>query len=863
MDLHLLENRHRGGYVSFGSCWAQGEVQGADFVLRNLQGEVIPAQHSVAAYWHDGSVKWACHTADSMRMGEHVSITPGSSAMPDHGITITPGDSGWQVDAGRIRLEIPRAGSDTLARNVCLDSRLRLAAVQPVFRLERREDDGECSTSRVYRCRSRIDTVDIETAGPVMLVVKYTGVYWSTMQLMPFTIRMSVGLDSDELQFENTFFYNGLESRDFVKGVGIRFDAALSGRAYNRHIKLGTDHDLCHEMAQYLYSYRPRTTVEMRQAQVDSHMLEPTELAEAAAQDLPLWDRYVLTQLTADSFTIAKQTQPACCLVNVQTGHRAPGVMALTGEDGGVMIGMKDFWQRHPSGLEADHLSGDTAACYAWFWSPEAAAMDYRHYDTRSYWLSNYEGYPDAGPSADGIATTSECRIRLLNAIPTDAAVCDYIALTQKPAVYVGDPACYHEKHAFGRWSLPCLDTPMERKLESLLDQAVDFYKQEIEKRRWYGLYDYGDVMHSYDEVRHCWKYDFGGCAWQNTELVPTYWLWLYFLRTGREDVFTLAEAMSRHCSETDVYHFGPMKGIGSRHNIRHWGCPCKEPRVSMAGHHRPLYYLTGDRRLGDYFDEVEHAPESLANLYFFYDSVFKPRPTETKAKLLARTGPDWAAFVSDWATAYERRLDPAVREKILRGLQGIANAPMQLASGPSFAFDPATGAMTYNGEYPENIHLTLCMGGPQIWLEAAEALDCPELYELMADYGKLYLMNEEERVAATHGLTEGKRFPMEYVAAGLAAFSAQHRKDPDLAARAWETLMQASPCCHHPGGFVAEPYAQDLAGEDKRDIPWIATNYVAQWCLNVIMALEFIRDALPPQSEWDDRASRPHSIPK
>lgn len=55
----------------------------------------------------------------------------------------------------------------------------------------------------------------------------------------------------------------------------------------------------------------------------------------------------------------------------------------------------------------------------------------------------------------------------------------------------------------------------------------------------------------------HCWRYDMGGFAWQNTELVPTYWLWLYFLRTGREDVFTVAEAMSRHCSEVDFYHFG------------------------------------------------------------------------------------------------------------------------------------------------------------------------------------------------------------------------------------------------------------------------------------------------------------------
>ena len=141
-----------------------------------------------------------------------------------------------------------------------------------------------------------------------------------------------------------------------------------------------------------------------------------------------------------------------------------------------------------------------------------------------------------------------------------------------------------HEKRAFGYWSLSERKTESEAFLENQLDQLFDFYKNEIEARKWYGLFDYGDVMHTYDPIRHCWRYDMGGFAWQNTELVPTYWLWLYFLRTGREDVFTVAEAMSRHCSEVDFYHFGSMAGIGSRHNVRHWGCSCKEPRVSMAG---------------------------------------------------------------------------------------------------------------------------------------------------------------------------------------------------------------------------------------------------------------------------------------
>ena len=863
MDLHLLENRHIGGMASFGTCWNRGEAKCTNFILRNEQGTIVPAQHEIAAYWPDGSVKWARHTANSELMGDRVSVVTGKSLSLERGIQITQQETGWAVDAGRIRLFIPKAGGCLLAREVCLDQKPLLRGVRLVMDLERREERDACDTVTVHHCESRIDTVEIETAGPVALVVKYTGMYWGDMELMPFTIRMTVGLDSDEIKWENTFFYNGAEDRDFVRGFGLRFEAALTGRAWNRHVQFGIDQDIFHEQAQYLYSYRPRTSVETRQTQMDGDMLESTELIETASKDLPTWNRYTLTQLTADSFHIGKQTKKECCMIDVQWGHRAPGAMSVTGENGGALIGIRDFWQRFPSGLEAENLAGDTTDCTAWFRSPQTPAMDYRHYDTRSYWLSNYEGYPDPGASADGIATTSECLIKLIDHFPKEKEFAAFMNRTQKPAVYVTSPEAYHEKRAFGYWSLPCLDTPEEKKLETLLSQAVEYYKEEIEKRHWYGLYDYGDFMHSYDEVRHCWKYDFGGCAWQNTELVPTYWLWLYFLRTGREDVFTLAEAMSRHCSETDVYHFGLKKGIGSRHNVRHWGCSCKEPRVSMAGHHRPLYYLTGDRRIGDYFDEVLSAPESIANLYSFYNTVFQDGPAKEKPTLLIRTGPDWAAFVSDWMTGYERTLNEEHRQKILNGLSGIQKAPMQLASGPSFAFDTATGAMKYCGEFVENIHLTLCMGGPQVWLEAAEAIDCPELKNLAADYGKVYLMTDEERKEAFGSLVENKRFVMDYVAAGLAAYTAHIRQDRELARRAWETLMMASPCHHNQAGFVNEPYSLRLDGRKKWDVPWIATNYVAQWCLNVIMALELIRDSLPIQAEWDDRAATPHNIPK
>ena len=87
-----------------------------------------------------------------------------------------------------------------------------------------------------------------------------------------------------------------------------------------------------------------------------------------------------------------------------------------------------------------------------------------------------------------------------------------------------------------------------------------DFYRGQQEQRGWYGFWNYGDVMHTYDFDRHEWRYDVGGFAWDNSELATDVWLWMHFLRTGRADVFRFAEAMTRHTGEVDVHHLGSSR---------------------------------------------------------------------------------------------------------------------------------------------------------------------------------------------------------------------------------------------------------------------------------------------------------------
>jgi hypothetical protein len=184
-------------------------------------------------------------------------------------------------------------------------------------------------------------------------------------------------------------------------------------------------------------------------------------------------------------------------------------------------------------------------------------------------------------------------------AYPGKSRIADYARTGSKIPQLICSPEYLHAKRAFGVWSLPSRKDGKIADFEKRLDDYIEYYKHAIDEHGWYGFWNYGDVMHAYDPVRHEWRYDVGGYAWDNTELASNMWLWYNFLRSGRSDIWDMAVAMTRHTSEVDVYHLGEYAGLGSRHNVSHWGCGCKQVRIAQSAWHRFFYYLTGDERTG------------------------------------------------------------------------------------------------------------------------------------------------------------------------------------------------------------------------------------------------------------------------
>ncbi len=854
MKLHNLDGRSQTGYTTFGCIWSKGELKTASaFLVKTAAGLEVPVQSRVTAYYPDDSIKWTAHTADAVDLGNEIELIASDTPhVPSQGISVEKIKDVHRVHAGSVQVDIHESGAQ-LFSNFCVDGHVRMISATPQLKIERRSAVDGIERTEVSTFIGRISQMTMEEAGPLRHVFKFEGIHCNPVtgeELIPFIIRLTLGLGASDISLMHTFLYDGVEERDFLKGIGISVDSPATGPMYQRHIRFMGDAGSFHESSAQLLSWRPRIADHIYEKQCAGLSFDASEdewnAVHTALKDMPFWDAYDFCQDSPRHFHIRKKTiLKNVCWLDALDGAVARGGLSVGSDAGSLKFSIRDFAKRHPSGYTVSGLTTDTVATDIWFYSPSAEAFDFRHYTDRGYNQVYYEGYDFFGASAYGIAATSECGIGWADSLvaPEEEleAFCHQV---DAPPLYVGDPEFYHEKKAFGYWSLPARDTEAKRYLEEQLDKAVDFYKAEVDQRNWTGLFNYGDFMHTYDKFRHVWRYDMGGYAWDNTELVPTLWLWLMFLRSGREDVFTLAEKLSRHASETDVYHFGKYKGMGSRHNVRHWGCPCKEARIAMAGHHRYFYYLTGDYRMEDIFAELKDNEMTFLEkdpMGEFYDKSKMVYPTH------ARSGPDWSSLCSNWMTQWERFNDVAYREKIMVGVRTIEKAPLQLVSGPDFEFNPETVELRYIGERATGgSHLQICMGAPSIWMEMGDLLDYENWKKMIADHGRFYFLPREQQVEESRGLIGEREFSLPFMASAMGAYGAWYLKDGETAQRVWKVLLSALMTDNDVTGFTTTLVPGAGNHKELVEIPWISTNFVAQWCLNIIMVLDFIDDSLP-----------------
>ncbi|HEV3202439.1 MAG TPA: hypothetical protein VGZ73_31295 [Bryobacteraceae bacterium] len=832
--------------VSWGVPWPRGSVRKEQtFTLTTSDGKSLPLQSWPLAYWPDGSIKWAGFAAVAgPGASGALKLAPGNSAAPASPVRVHETADVIDFDTGPLQGRILKRGDFLFDQLLAGASEVRHGRLLCIL------DNGE-------RFNSSIKSAIVEQSGPVRAVVKIEGVHkhnQGTREWLPFIVRLYFYAGSAQVRLVHTIVFDGDDQTDFIKGVGVVFSVRMREQAHNRHVRFSGEGDgLWAEPVQPATGRRPLiasgTQGSAYADQLAGKRLPNKESFSPAGQklltDWAVWDAYKLVQPTSDGFVIQKRTNPQSCWLDAAGGKRASGLVFVGDVSGGLAVGLKNFWQSYPTSLEVEGASTAMADLYVWLWSPDAPAMDLRHYDTKAHDLdSSYEDVQPGFSTPHGVARTSEMTLFPSAGVPAREEFSRQARIAQEPPLLVATPEHLHSANVFGIWSLPDRTTPAKAAFEDQLDAAFALYRKEVEQRHWYGFWNYGDVMHQHDGPRHMWRYDVGGFAWDNSELGTDMWLWYAFLRSGRADIFRMAEAMTRHTGEVDVYHLGRFAGLGSRHNVRHWGCGAKEARISQAAYRRFYYYLSTDERVGDLMHEVADADYQSTKIDAMRLAAPLTAPLPYPARV--RGGPDWLAFAGNWMTEWERTGNTKYRDKIAAGMDSIAKMPFGfLTGGPNqlYGYDPATGKLYVLEDRVGTYNLATIMGGGEVVFELNTLIDHAGWKKAWDQYCRLH--TAPQPVVAQDNASGSEGSDGKYSRPGrLSGYLYMQSKNPAFAQKAWAGVTGGP---NRPrGGRYA---IASLKGPDVLtpidEVTGLSTNSVAQNCLELIEVLEMCGDRM------------------
>lgn len=854
VSLHWLEDgkAKRISGVTWGVPWHRGQVKkSTDFCIKDTSGEQVPVQTWPLGYWPDGSLKWTAHAIGAGEKIQGMSLIAGEKSLYDSALSVSENEENISINTGLISCTVNKRGN-VLISSVRRNGREVLKEGRLVM-LRQNDSDSGGGNLITDKFLGEMDQVAVEQQGPVRTVIKLEGKHAAPGKdaWLPFVVRLYFYAHSESVRIMHTVIYDGDENKDFIKGLGFTFSVPMKDALHDRHIRFAGEEDgVFGEAVRGLTGLRRDPGSAIREAQLSGKKTPSlSEFPENVASRLdyiPAFGDYTLSQTHPDAFEIRKRTKAGQGWLKSGFGRRAPGTGYLGGPSGGVAFGIRNFWQSYPAQLDIRNAHTDTGEVTLWLWAPDAPVMDLRFYhdgmgqDTYAKQLEGleitYEDYEPGFGTPKGIARTSEMALWILPETPEREKFSGIADQVQTPPVITVSPDYMQKTKVFGRtWSLPDRSTPVGRKIEDNLDRYFGIYRDQADQHRWYGFWDYGDFMHSYDADRHVWRYDVGGFAWDNSELSTDIWLWLYFLRTGKADVFRMAEAMTRHTGEVDVHHLGPYAPLGSRHNVQHWGCSAKQLRISTAANRRYYYYLTADERVGDLMDEQINA----------VDTLVKIQPTRKVADkkvweshdpnwVHVGFGTDWGAIAAAWLTAWERTEDKEIKTRLLNSMKTIAAQPKGFFSGGS-KMNLATGEFEkVSHNRASASHLSAVFGLAEICMELVELVDMPAFEKAWLQYCEFYNAGAAaQREALGNALG---RLNLGQAHSRLTAFAAFRKKDKELARRAWDEFTGG-----RAGYKLKAPKIQVIDGPEVlrpvAEAP-VSTNATAQWGLAAIQCM-------------------------
>src|SRR5262245_52841144 len=423
--------------VSWGVPWPQGKVRKDQaFTLTTADGKSLPLQSWPLAWWPDGSIKWCGfatvagpETTTSLRLSLSNTAAPTSGPVAQ----VRQSDTTFEIDTGRLKVRIPRWGA-SLIDSMAVDGREVARHGRLVCILQDGSDgDAENAPPR-EKYSTKVERVTIEQSGPVRAVAKIEGKHRgvkSDREWLPFVVRLYFYAGQESVRLVHSVVYDGDESRDFIRGLGVAFSVPMREQIHNRHVRFsGEGSGLWSEPIQPMigrggrFVAHPQTGVDVYPDQIAGRRVPDKEAYTARGQgllaDWAVWDDFKLVQPNADGFTALKRTNPESAWIPAGAGRRATGLVFAGDVSGGLAASLMNFWQSYPTSLEVQKASGGAAELIVWMWSPEAPGMDMRHYDTRPHGLEAvYEDVQPGFSTAHGVARTSELTLFATAAVPS------------------------------------------------------------------------------------------------------------------------------------------------------------------------------------------------------------------------------------------------------------------------------------------------------------------------------------------------------------------------------------------------------------------------------------------------------------
>ncbi|WP_330292312.1 exo-rhamnogalacturonan lyase family protein [Streptomyces sp. NBC_00576] len=849
-----------------GVPWPKGTYDADQtFALTDAAGKAVPVQSWPLAYWPDGTLKWTAHAVSSGGAGK-LTLAAGAPEVPTAKVTVDKSGGTIDISTGVITARISKSGS-TLVKSVKRGTTEIAKNGRLVLIRQPEIEDEDQGATKFERFDSAISKVEVEQDGPVRAVVRIDGKHRKgSRSWLPFSIRLYFYAGADSFRMVHTITYDGTQepgkaSGDFIRGIGVRFSVPMRDASYDRHIRIGGDGTgLLREAVKGITGQRRDPGAAVQAAQFAGEKLpDPStwdQRVTTRLQYIPEWGDYTLSQLSADGFTLRKRTKKGHGWIAAGGGKRASGFGYVGGASGGFSFGLRDFWEKHPAQLDIRDAQTDEAEVTLWLWSPEAQPMDLRFYhdgmgqDTYAKQLEGlnitYEDYEPGFGTPYGIARTSELLFWANESTPTPEKLAEQVEAVRVLPQLAAPPKQLIKAQVFGPglYSEPDRSTPAKAKIEDHLDFLFTYYKEQVEMRRWYGFWDYGDIMHSYDPARHQWRYDVGGYAWDNSELSPDLWLWFAYLRSGRADIFRFAEAMTRHTGEVDVYHLGQWAGLGTRHGVQHYADSAKQQRIANTTYRRYYYFLTGDERVGD----LMHANVDSDETFLALDPLRKIRTepyTPDRHALSIGFGTDWSGLVSAWLTEWERKGPKweKAKARVLSTMETIAAQPNGFVQG-SGLYDLDTGKFAVAAAPVVGVsHLSAVFGLNELCAELIDLVEMPKFKEAYLDYCRYFNATKAEQ-AARYGSNFGTLLLFQGHSR-LDAYAAVQTGDAKLVTRAWDKFYN-SDGYKESAPWKTEPVSGPVTLVPGSEANWVYTNDTALYGLAAIENLALLGHKMP-----------------